>query len=92
MPFGIVACTFSENLSRNCCIHRSTGGDTATVSANYCVVNIYMKKTLFGNRALPLPYYDLPVTKRKGTGIRAVAHTHSSLPRRGMGKGARVSE
>ena len=92
MPFRIVACTFSENLSRNCYIHRSTGRHTATVSANYCVVNIYMKKTLFGNRAPPLPYYDLLVTKRKGTGIRAVAHTHSSLPRRGMGKGARVSE
>ena len=56
------------------------------------VVNIHIKKTLFGNRALPYPYYDLLVTKRKGTGIRAVAHTQSSLPGRGMGKAARVSE
>ena len=56
------------------------------------MVNMHIKKTLFGNRALPYPYYDLLVTKRKGTGIRAVAHTHSFLPGKGMEKGARVSE
>ena len=46
-------------------------GDTATVSANYWGPKVRLCLEI--GPYLPYPYHDLLVTKRKGTGLRAVA-------------------
>ena len=67
-----------------------TGGDTATVSANYCgpkVVNIQKKDFVWKSGPSLTLYYHLLVTKRKGTGIRAVATLTLPSPGDECGKG-----
>ena len=66
-------------------IHRGTSGDTATVSANYCGPKVRLCLEI--GPFLTYPYYDLLMTKQKGTGLRAVATPTLPSPGEEWGKG-----